>query len=84
MYTCKYMQIYIQHSEAKIEEEAYMISKQRQNYVNNAFMVTDITNLYGSQCGVFTARGTILRKGKKGRIEERGCVNGIEVSETAS
>ena len=30
------------------------------NYVNNA-VATGITNLYGSQCGVFTARGTILR-----------------------
>ena len=54
------------------------------SYVNNALMVTGITNLYGSQCRVFIARGTILREGEKERIEERGRVNSIEVSETAS
>ena len=45
---------------------------------------TCIANLYASQCRVLTARGTILREGEKKRIEERGRVNGAEVTETAS
>ena len=61
-----------------------MMSKTMTNYVNNALMVTGITNLYGSLCRVFTVRGTILREGEKERIEERGRVNSIEVGETAS
>ena len=42
-----------------------------------------ITNLYASQCRVFT-RGTILREGREGLENKRkGCANANQVSETS-